>query len=55
MQLATLENDFLVFVFLRMEQSCILFILKLDKELLWSGYDKVWARHAPVLFPIVVN
>lgn len=26
---------------------------KLNKEILWNGDDKYWARHSPILFPIV--
>jgi len=54
MQLAKLENDFF--------EICIstdgaelhsVYSKKLNKELLWQADEQVWARHAPVLFPIV--
>jgi galactose mutarotase-like enzyme len=54
MQLATLENDFFsICISSHGAELHSIYSKKLDKELLWSGYDKVWARHAPVLFPIV--
>lgn len=54
MQLATLENDFFsICISAHGAELHSIYSKKLDKELLWSGYDKVWARHAPVLFPIV--
>lgn len=54
MQLTTLENDFFsICISAHGAELHSVYSKKLDKELLWSGYDKVWARHAPVLFPIV--
>ncbi len=34
-------------------ELCSWFSLTLNKELLWQAKPDVWARHAPVLFPIV--
>lgn len=54
MQLATLENDFFsICISAHGAELHSVYSKKFDKELLWSGYYKIWARHAPVLFPIV--
>jgi galactose mutarotase-like enzyme len=54
MQLAKLENDFFeISVSSHGAELHSVYSKKLNKELLWQANEKVWARHAPVLFPIV--
>jgi len=54
MQLAKLENDFFeICVSSHGAELHSVCSKKLNKELLWQADEKVWARHAPVLFPIV--
>jgi len=54
MQLAKLENDFFeINVSSHGAELHSVYSKKLNKELLWQADEKVWARHAPVLFPIV--
>lgn len=54
MQLHCIENDFYkVLISSSGAEMHSVFSKKLNKELLWQADAAVWARHAPVLFPIV--
>lgn len=54
MQLTKLENEFFsISVSNHGAELHSVYSKKLNKELLWQANEKVWARHAPVLFPIV--
>ncbi|MGO1931651.1 MAG: aldose 1-epimerase family protein [Ruoffia tabacinasalis] len=52
--MVTLENDYLI-VKIKEEGAELVSIVdkKTDYEFLWQADEKYWARHAPVLFPIV--
>lgn len=54
MQLAKLANDFFeICVSAHGAELHSVYSKKLNKELLWQADEKVWGRHAPVLFPVV--
>ena len=54
MYLQSIENDFYkILISSTGAEMHSVFSKKLNKELLWQADSAVWARHAPVLFPIV--
>lgn len=49
-----MENEFLKLNFNSLgAELCSIFLKAKNKEILWRADSKIWARHAPVLFPIV--
>jgi galactose mutarotase-like enzyme len=49
-----LENEFIKASFKKFgAELCSLYSKELNKELIWQADPKFWARHSPLLFPIV--
>jgi galactose mutarotase-like enzyme len=49
-----LENEFIKASFKKFgSELCSLYSKELNKELIWQADPKFWARHSPLLFPIV--
>lgn len=49
-----IENDFVKAAFSEVgAELCSLVLKENQKEYIWQADEKIWGRHAPLLFPII--